>query len=261
VGAPTRAPDEAPALPTSAVTPGRIRCGDQSCALDTEACCTTLDGKSPHCAAKSKTNKWPCKDDEVAKHCDESADCKAGALCCKTWDCSGGCPPKFECEAPKCLVEIAETCLAGSQCSAGFHCSIGPGEEQGTCVMDSPGTECGGARCEGETPVCRWDRAARQGSCVAKAVIDWDAPDLNVAWLGCASPRDCLGYTCGTMGDMPVPNYFCAPLGFAGDRFSPILCSKVGDCPKHWGAAAIDCAPPKDKEAPSFTRVCVYPEE
>jgi hypothetical protein len=136
------------------------------------------------------------------------------------------------------LVEIAEACLAGGKCSAGFHCSIETGREQGTCVMDKPGVDCGGKRCEGNTPVCRWDHAARSGSCVAESGADVNTPDDNLAWLGCASSRDCAGYACGKMADMPVQSFFCATPGFAGDRFFPILCASVADCPKHWGATA-----------------------
>jgi hypothetical protein len=88
-----------------------------------------------------------------------------------------------------------------------------------------------------------------------------NAPDDNLAWLGCASSRDCAGYACGKMADMPVQSFFCATPGFAGDRFFPILCASVADCPKHWGASAKECAPPQDGEAPSFVKVCVYPEE
>ncbi len=151
-----------------------------------------------------------------------------GSLCCRTYDCSGGCPPKLACEQTQCLTEIAEACLPGGKCEAGFSCRIEPGQDQGVCMMDCPGVTCGSKRCEGKTPVCRWERAAEKGTCVADSAANADTPNDDVAWLGCATSRDCAGYACGKMADMPTRNFFCATPGFAGDRFFPILCGKRG---------------------------------
>ena len=257
--APTAASAQPPAVPPArAGTPGRIGCGSETCDLDSQVCCAKSDGSGGHCAPRTEQ---PCKDDELAKFCDESADCGRGSLCCRTYDCSGGCPAKLDCEEKQCQTEIAEACLPGGKCSPGFSCRLEPGKTEGFCGMDDPGVECGGKRCSGKTPVCRWQFSTASGKCVADVDGNLAAPDDDIAWLGCANAKDCAGYACGKMAEMPLRAFSCATRGFAGDRYFPILCATVADCPKHWGVAASDCAPPEAQQAPAFTRVCVYPEE
>lgn len=240
---------------------GRIRCGSATCSAQTQVCCADANGNGLRCESRSADPNQPeCKDDELAKYCDDRSDCGHDAVCCRTYDCSGGCPPKLECERSRCEVEMAEACLGPGGCSAEFECRISADSEHGYCALARPGVDCGAARCAGDRPVCRWDGAARGGTCIAGVPQELGEPNDDVAYLACASAKDCAGYTCGKMADMPYRVYQCAAPGFAGDRFSPILCARIEDCPKHWGREATGCEPAPDGVAPAFLRVCAYPE-
>lgn len=106
--------------------------------------------------------------------------------------------------------------------------------------------------------MCRVDD---KGATCIPVPDDFGPPDAPVAHLACGSSSDCGGYACGKMADMPHRVFQCAAPGFAGDRFWPILCGALSDCPAHWGRKASACAPATDGAAPPFVKVCVYPED
>ncbi|MEZ4219754.1 MAG: hypothetical protein R3B13_02415 [Polyangiaceae bacterium] len=249
--------------PRSTATPGRVQCGSASCDLSAEVCCTNGEGVGKRCVPKPKDpNQVPCKNDEMEKHCDERSDCARGSVCCRTYDCSGGCPPKFECEPTRCQVEVSETCLGNDGCSEGFECKSGGARDAPAfCELTHPGAPCGKKRCGGSTPICRTDASKATAACVAEVPDDLGPPDDSVAYYACASAADCGGYACGKMAVMPYRVFHCAAPGFAGDRFWPILCAAVADCPAHWGKTATGCAAPAEGNLLAGVKSCVYPED
>jgi len=257
--------EPAPPTPTepghARTTPGAISCGATRCDLATEVCCADSTGDGLRCAPRPPVGgELPCGADEIAKLCDENADCGAGSVCCSVFPCTGGCPQTYDCEKTRCGSDPGEICLRGGTCGAGFVCRADERHEQGSCALGSPGVDCRGTRCDGATPVCRWDPRKNEAKCVPPD----DGPgetDTERTWLACASAKDCGGYACGKMADMPMRVFHCSGPGFAGDRYWPLLCASVSDCPPHWGKSATGCQAPAQDEAPSFTKVCVYPED
>lgn len=247
--------------PRTHTTPKAIACGAKTCELGAEVCCADAQGNGLRCARRPKEDTQnPCAENELEKMCDENADCGAGSLCCLGWACSGGCPPRYECEKSRCSAEVGEICLASGSCSEGFACHAEAGREQGSCFVKDRGADCGGKRCSGERPICRWSESNHSGTCVAADAETESEPVEGVARLACSSASDCGGYACGKMAESPFQSFHCGGWSLAGDRFWPMLCATVRDCPDHWGKAATGCAPPTEGEAPSHTRRCVYPE-
>jgi len=156
---------------------------------------------------------------------------------------------------------VGEICLPGGSCSAGFECRSEAGREQGGCFVRSPGADCAGKRCSGDTPVCRFAEESRSATCVASDDgASNGEPEVGVFRFGCTSAADCGGYACGKLAESPFQSFHCGGWSLAGDRFWPILCADVRDCPNHWGNAATGCTPAPEGELPSFAKQCVYPE-
>jgi hypothetical protein len=239
-------------------TPERILCGATQCQLATEVCCAALSGAGRRCVPRpSDPSQDPCGEGELTKYCDGAEDC-AGGACCATALCTGGCPPLHACESPRCESEPGGVCVPGGVCPVGFVCSLpgaAEGREQGHCVLQTPGVTCGTKRCAGATPVCCWSAATQTGTCAAACPGDGAG---DVAALSCATNADCAGYACGRFSSSPAQIYSCAGHSFAGDRFDPILCGSVSDCPKHFGNTATACAKTDATNLPPNVKVCQY---
>ncbi len=236
-------------------TPGKISCGGTLCDLTTQVCCADFVGDGQRCVQRpSDQSQAPCGDKALTKYCDGAEDCPGGA-CCNTAACTGGCPPLHACESPRCESEPGGVCSPGGACPAGFECLTAERSKQGSCVLSNPGVTCGDKRCEGDTPLCCWNVKTKQGQCADSC--PGEGMD-GVARLACANNADCAGYACGRFSSSPAQSFACAGHSFAGDRFEPILCASLADCPKHFGLIAQSCKSPGDGSLPPNVKVCGY---
>lgn len=235
-------------------TPGKIKCGDVSCDVETEVCCADFTGGGARCAKRpADLGDDVCGGSALTKYCDGAEDCPGGA-CCETAACTGDCPPLYACESPRCETQPGGVCQGGA-CPHGFRCATSGAEA--SCVLANPGVHCGTKRCEGDTPLCCWNVKTKQSSCGKSCPGDGMG---DSAQLACAGVADCGGYACGRFSSSPAKNYACAGHSFAGDRFSPILCASLADCPKQFGVVASTCASPGDDSLPPNAKVCGYEE-
>ncbi len=238
-------------------TPDKILCGSSTCDLKTEVCCASEDGAGIRCAPRpTDSSVNPCDKDQLAKFCDGAEDCPGGA-CCRTANCTNGCPVKLACEAPGCATDPGGVCIAGGACPDGFSCR---GEDEvATCTQSDPGVQCGAKRCQGAIPACCWNKTTKKAVCADTCTGDLVG---EVTELHCANSADCAGNACGHFAGNPRQSYGCMGISFAADRFSPILCATVSDCPKFQGQSPTGCSPPKEADAlPPGVKACDYPYE
>lgn len=233
--APTDPVEPAPPMESPVISPAAIRCGDTTCELGKEVCCDGGDG-APRCVAPSDDG-YPCGEGETIMRCDESADCKSGERCCRTWGCTGGCPEELACEADACAWGMNEVCAGGAACSPGFRCDTRG--DTPTCVLDpAPAPTCGTATCAaGE--LCCWDAEKREGQCAASCAED-------AVSFACTSPQQCGGHPCASwklLGD-PSPRVaiHCASPANVSGSYGRTVCGDLADCPRRVGVDATACA-------------------
>ena len=235
-------------------TPGKIACGEKFCDLNSQVCCVGANSRE-WCAARPKDpSSDVCGKKALTKYCDGVEDCADG-VCCRTSLCTGECPPMFACETPLCETEPGGVCLPGGICPKGYRCSQLPGEATGVCVLEAPGVDCGSRRCQGKTPVCCWNSEAQSASCEESCPGQGMGDFVE---LHCASRRDCGGYSCGKFSSSPAKIYGCAGHSFAGDRFLPILCSTVADCPRRHGDNPVACKRDETLKLPPNIKSCMW---
>lgn len=101
--------------------PGRVRCGETTCALDAKQVC--CEGES---GARCQDASAPCEKYAWIFHCDETADCAAGELCC------------FEKRAATCVGRACER-ESDQMCSSDEECESGKCNRGAQCASLSPG--------------------------------------------------------------------------------------------------------------------------
>ncbi len=235
-----------PKATVSQGTPGKILCAKVVCDLKKEVCCVNEENGEGRCAARDGFNG--CGQSEAAKHCDESADCGAGAVCCKTWACTGGCPMEYQCESKSCAFDPDnEICVAGGGCSKGRSCQVMEGRA-GVCLAPKKPLDCAGKPC---TADCCWNTKTLTADCKTQCPTD----DLNQHMVfTCMGPADCPGGVCGNVSPMPLLR--CMGASLASDRAGWVICNSVKDCPKHWGSEATACK--KNDSFPPGLKTCEW---
>jgi hypothetical protein len=118
-------------------------------------------------------------------------------------------------------------------------------------VVTNPSVECGGKRCSGDKPACRWRSDKRSAHCVAEnAYPEEDETEVGHSpYMECASPRDCAGERCCASG--PVPMVACDGACTSGID----VCDTIADCPVFLGPP-IGCA--ADPKGAPFLKTCRY---
>ncbi len=235
-------------IPNVRGTPGRIQCGTSACDLQTEICCATEDGAEGDCVPRDGFQA--CPDERIAHLCDETADCKAGSVCCETWGCTGGCPMMVDCERGGCAFDPdGEVCIDQSTCSQPRTCDAKSGA--GHCRVPPRPIQCAGKPCH---QTCCWDSESRVAEC--RANCPTEDLERHLAF-GCTSPQDCPGGACANLSPGPVLG--CLGVDLASDRASWILCDTVADCPHHWGVAPTGCA--EHEMLPPGVQACLWSED
>ena len=236
-------------------------CTPTSCNYENQACCESEPDRTERaCVPKSampdprggSQRCYPMREqDWMGIECLSSAQCPTGLRCC-----NAGFEPGITVCAAEC--QDREACVpdGSATCHPGSHCKPTPDTRSGgSCVVASPGVECGQRRCSGNAPACRYNRKTGRSKCLALN-SDGSWPD-DPAWppsddlllLECASPKDCPGERCCIGG--PLAMSLCTGSCTTGID----VCDTVEDCPAFVGPP-VGCE--SDPEGPAFLKYCRY---
>lgn len=224
---PTTAPTTAPQAGTG---PRTFGCGNATCKVDKETCCTDSGMEESTCVAtvapgpgdkaqplaaqldacKAATKKFYFS--EVSR-CDDSGDCRAGEACCAQLLGHG-----YAVQCQGLASSPGGVCPVGERCGPDAPCRT-PGTrcDRGACRKPNAALRCGTSTCTAEQACCGESPAScrPRGSCT-------DGPEHR-----CAGPKDCnpgerclrspMGTIC--MGQLDVVNF-------------GVVCEADADCPK-----------------------------
>lgn len=119
--------------PTPPAAPGRVGCGDRTCASESQWCCVVgavtsvgFEQESAECV----TDETECTDERAALlQCDEPADCPTAARCCQADSrqfCAAECPPD--------ALQLCE--LRGEESTCLGRCYVSGTSPGSICVVD-----------------------------------------------------------------------------------------------------------------------------
>lgn len=224
-----------PAAPAErAGTPARVTCGELLCDVASQVC-DTLEQRCVGLAEALPPSR---------AHCDELADCPRGQRCCEETTEGGtivACKP--ECPGQ-------ERCVKGGECGSGVTCAQSSWSAADYECVSASDKQCGGVRCGGASPICRWDRTTKTGTCAAGRSADAQEN------FECFHSADCHGAKCCYGPAGAYCSAKCSELDWA-------LCATTAECPKEAfdpassmrgalrGCEPTDAVPPAAKE-------CVY---
>ncbi len=246
--APSAVVTETPQVRPKSTSKRRVACGPHTCG-EAQICCIAHfeheGAKPPRCLAERSAKDCA----QMRMECDDTSDCKAGQVCCSTFD--EGLDGHTVCGSLPCK-RGAELCRPGisagaAGCREGYACLPSEGGKGGSCYFQASSVRCGTKTCAGATPVCRWDQASKKGSCEARKAA------FGISTVACDDHDDC------------GPGNKCVVAPMATACFGPeqydtsltnasIACSSNADCPKMHVGMPMSCKQVQD--GPPGLKMC-----
>jgi hypothetical protein len=108
--------------------PHKVPCGTVSCDTTTDFCCIHFELDGGVSEAGCTPNNGNCRNGGFEEHCDESADCDGGRICCL--NIGGAIGGQSDCQQPQgqggggCGIGRIELCRTNAECPNDAGCSV-----------------------------------------------------------------------------------------------------------------------------------------